>query len=101
MVMAEPGTQAEGRQSGIDGLPVVETSSYLGFVRRVIVGAGRRVGRGDIEALTELVAVRDNLEEAIAVAVQGLRTFGYSWADIGRVVGTTKQAAQQRYGKGE
>jgi hypothetical protein len=29
-------------------------------------------------------------------AVKGLRAYGYSWAEIGSRLGTTRQAAQQR-----
>ncbi|MDQ1426646.1 MAG: hypothetical protein QOK39_122 [Acidimicrobiaceae bacterium] len=88
-------------QGGIDDRVPVETQPFLGFVRRVIRSAGRRVAAGDIEALRDLVAVRDDLEAAIAEAVKGLRSdWDYSWADIGRVTGTTRQAAQQRYGSG-
>jgi hypothetical protein len=31
-------------------------------------------------------------------AIDGLRTFGYSWADIASRLGTTRQAVQQRWG---
>lgn len=95
-----PAPGAEARQDIVDALPRVETKPFLGFVRRVIRSAGRRVADGDIEALADLVAVRDDLEAAISEAVKGLRAdYQYSWADIGRVTNTTRQAAQQRYGQ--
>jgi hypothetical protein len=59
------------------------------------------VGDGDIEGLAGLVALRSEVDAAIAAAIEGLRspTWTYSWAQIAQVLGTTRQAAQQRYGK--
>ena len=39
------------------------------------------------------------IDTAITEAVKGLRTFGYSWAEIGARLGITRQAAQQRWGR--
>jgi hypothetical protein len=41
----------------------------------------------------------DEIDTAISQAVQGLRGFGYSWAEIGSRLGVTRQAAQQRWGR--
>jgi len=38
-------------------------------------------------------------EATLAEAVAEARTAGYSWALIGSTIGTTGQAAQQRYGR--
>jgi hypothetical protein len=79
----------------------VETSEFAAFAKRILRAYARRVGdEGDIEALTDLVALSTALDEAIANAVLGLRRANppYSWADIGRRLGITKQAAQQRWG---
>lgn len=43
-------------------------------------------------------AERAKAESEIAEAVAAARQAGYSWAAIGGAVGTTGQAAQQRYG---
>ena len=53
---------------------------------------------GDIESLTDMTALADDIEAAIRNAITGLREFGYSWADIGSRLGVTRQAAQQRWG---
>lgn len=70
------------------------------MVRRMLRAAGRRVGNGDYPDLADLVALRDVLEDAIAEAVEGMReqTPPCSWREVGLGLGTTKQAAQQRYG---
>jgi len=38
----------------------------------------------------------DEIDTALAEAVEALRTYGYSWAEIGSRLGITRQAAQQR-----
>lgn len=42
-----------------------------------------RVGDGDVEALALMLGLAEDIDAAIAVAVQGLRERGYSWAEIG------------------
>ena len=78
----------------------VETASFAAAVRRMIRAHGRRVADADPEDLADLAALRDVLDAAIAEAVAGQRArHGRSWADIGRGLGTTREAAYQRYGK--
>lgn len=77
-----------------------ETTDYAAMMRRMIRAHGRRVAAADDVDLVELVELRDVLEQAIADAVTGQREqLGRSWADIARGLGTSRQAAQQRYGK--
>ena len=59
----------------------------------------RRAADGDVEALTLMTGLADELDAAIAEAVKGLRSRGYSWAEIGSRLGITRQAAQQRWGQ--
>ena len=80
---------------------VVENDGFAAFVRRVVGAHGRRVGTGDVEALVDLVALSDHIDRAIGDAVCGLRRFGYSWAEIAARIGVTRQAAQQRWGRGD
>ncbi|GLX08578.1 hypothetical protein Misp03_55040 [Microbispora sp. NBRC 16548] len=77
---------------------VVENDEYAAFARRVIRAYGRRIATGDVEALADAVALVAELDTAIAHAVTGLRSQGYSWADIARPLNVTRQAAQQRWG---
>lgn len=79
----------------------VENSAFGAFAQRIMRAYSRRVGDGaDIEALTDLVALSSVVDDAIANAVRGLRQANppYSWAEIGRVLNISKQAAQQRWG---
>jgi predicted DNA-binding protein (UPF0278 family) len=76
----------------------VENDDYDAFVRRVLRAYARRVAKGDIDAITDMVAVSRELDALIGEAVNGLRAKGYSWSEIGARAGTTKQAAWQRWG---
>src|SRR5689334_1730776 len=78
--------------------PAVENDKYADFIRRAVRAYGRRVATGDIEALADLVALSLHLDRAVAEAVDGLRGFGYSWAELAARLGITRQAAQQRWG---
>ena len=76
----------------------IENDEYAAFVRRILHAYSRRVGDGDVEAVTLMLSLAEEIDTAIAEAVKGLRTCGYSWADIGSRLGITRQAAQQRWG---
>jgi hypothetical protein len=77
---------------------VTENDEYAAFARRVIRGYSHRIAAGDIDAITGMAALADELDTAIHHAVTGLRTQGYSWADIAARLGITRQGAQQRWG---
>ena len=78
---------------------VRENDEYVAFARRVLRAYARRVATGDVEALTLMTDLADEIDTAIGQAVKGLRAFGYSWAEIGSRLGVTRQAAQQRWGR--
>ncbi len=50
------------------------------------------------EALRTAVAARSAAERSIRDAVEQARAHGYSWAFVGRILGTSGEAARQRYG---
>ncbi|MDI6098192.1 hypothetical protein QLQ12_06190 [Actinoplanes sp. NEAU-A12] len=77
---------------------VVENDEYAAFVRRIIRAFARRVATGDVEALSDMVALSSQLDESIGDAVKGLRSHGYSWAEIADRLGISRQAAHQRWG---
>lgn len=76
-----------------------ETPEYAAFCRRIIKSYAKRVADADEVDLGEMIAVRDEMDAAIQAAVDGLRARGESWAYIGAGLGTTRQAAQMRFGK--
>ena len=77
---------------------LVENDDYAAFARRILRAYARRVADGDVEALTLMTDLANEIDTAIGQAVTGLRGFGYSWAEIGSRLGVTRQAAQQRWG---
>lgn len=78
---------------------ITEADKYGAFVRRIMRAYGRRVADRDIEGLSGLVTLRDELDVQIRDTAKALQAQGYSWAEIGRTLGISKQAAQQRFGK--
>ena len=78
--------------------PPVENSQYAAFARRILRAYARRICAGDIDALADITVLAADVDNAIRHAVTGLRTVGYSWAEIGARLGVTRQAAQQRWG---
>jgi hypothetical protein len=76
---------------------LVENDEYEAFIRRILRAYARRVGGGDIEALALMLGLAEEIDTSIAEAVKGLRSYGYSWAEIGSRLGITRQAAQQRW----
>lgn len=77
----------------------VETDQFLKFARRILRAAGKRVAEADEVELADLAALRTDVDNVIADAVDTWRKQGRSWATIGEALGMTKQGAQQRYGR--
>jgi hypothetical protein len=79
----------------------VETNEFDAFARRILRAYARRVAAGDIEALSSLSTLAAELDAVTRLAVAGLhgRPYRYSWAEIADRLGTTRQAAQMRYGE--
>lgn len=78
---------------------VTENAEYAKFARRILRLYSSRIATGDVESLTHLINLADDINDAIQQAVNGLRAAGYSWAEIGSRLGITRQAAQQRWGR--
>jgi hypothetical protein len=76
---------------------VVENDEFGAFARRIIRAYGRRIAGGDVEALRDLLALNVEIERATDNAIEGLRDAGYSWGEIASRLGTTRQAAHQRW----
>jgi DNA-directed RNA polymerase specialized sigma24 family protein len=77
-----------------------EAREYGGFVRRAIRGLSARAEHEDAAAvLSELVTASTALDAALRDAVDRLRAQGYSWAEIGALLNTSRQGAQQRFGR--
>lgn len=78
----------------------MENHEYFVMMRRMIRRYGERVAESDWTDLEEMLTLRAQLDDAIHTAVKGQRASGgFSWTDIGRGLGITRQAAQQRFGR--
>lgn len=73
-----------------------DIGAMLGRMGNALV---KRAEAGDVDALSVLVAASSLLNAQAGEAADALRAepWGYSWADIGRELGVTRQAAQQRF----
>ncbi|MGD9947542.1 MAG: hypothetical protein AB7U29_03570 [Desulfobulbus sp.] len=78
-------------------MKIVETNEWLGMLSRMIRAAGKRVADADEHELARLVGMRDELEIAIRVAIDGQRQIGRSWDHVGRALGISRQGAFKRY----
>jgi len=78
---------------------MTDTTEYLAFVRRILAALERRVAEADIDALTQMVELRGDLDRHIESAVRKLRNDDTpaSWADIGRAFGVRRQTVQERF----
>ncbi len=75
----------------------IETPAYLASLRRMIRAAGRRVGDADEVDLRELIALHDEVDQAVQTAVNGQRALGRSWRWIAAATGHSRQAAWKRW----
>lgn len=66
--------------------------------RRFANALARRAAEGDDVALEQLVEVREAVDLAIGDAARAMHGFGYSWTEIGRRVGLTRQGALKSFG---
>jgi len=78
-----------------------ETAEVADMVHRVARSLAKRAEGGDIDALEELVKLQRDLDGYIDRAARGLHAEPglYSWGEIGRWLGITRQAARQRFGQ--
>jgi hypothetical protein len=74
-----------------------ETPEVVAAVRRLIRVVGKRIATEDADDLLLLGELDDELRQAWRVAVQGIRRSGFTDREIGEVLGTTRQAVEQRW----
>lgn len=75
---------------------VRETPEVVEGVGRMIRGVGKRAA-ADVDALPLLAGLGDLVEQQLCEAAQACVAFGWSWADVGRAMGMSRQAAHQRF----
>jgi hypothetical protein len=102
------GMTAEDRRSGVNrSLTLaprrreVENPEFAAFIRRVLRAYARRAGAGDLDALGDLARLREKIDGHLVdvVAAHRHEPWSYSWQQIANALGTSRQAAQQRWRK--
>jgi hypothetical protein len=68
------------------------------MLSRTLRAMVRRAADGDQEVLSVLAGLEQQLHDAQRDAARELHARGHSWTFIGRELGITRQAAQQRFG---
>lgn len=53
----------------------------------------------ELRAIARFAARREQVERALAAAVEVARRNGRSWSEIGTMLGVSKQAAQRKYSR--
>lgn len=87
------------RQGKVDGRVKVETREYAQAVQRMVRALLVRAESGDLETITELTNLRHVVTAYLSQAARTLHdSCGYSWSEIGRAAGISKQAAASRWG---
>jgi hypothetical protein len=74
-----------------------ETPEVVAATRRLLRVVGKRVATEDPADLALLLELDEELRAAWKVAVTGIRRSGFTDREIGEVLGTTRQAVEQRW----
>jgi hypothetical protein len=86
------------RKGDIDGVDGVGPARLMDAVGRLTAA----MSAGDESPLEAVVAARDLarcVEGAMRASVERARDMGHTWQEIGEVLGTSRQAAFQRFGR--
>jgi len=76
-----------------------ETGTRVKDAKRLVERTIAHRVAGDIDELGAFDELRESVNKAERFAVRQLRQEGWSWADIAKRLGVSKQAAQQRFGE--
>ncbi|GIM64038.1 HTH domain-containing protein [Planomonospora venezuelensis] len=66
---------------------------------RTAVDADEPSEESPLEELMRIARAKHDLAAAEAVAVRRARIHGFSWAEIGTMLGVSRQAMHKKYGK--
>ena len=75
-----------------------EAPDMAAAISRMTRGLTRRAAEGDLEALSALAEAERAAHLALEAAGAAAHDHGYSWTEIARELGITRQAAQHRFG---
>jgi hypothetical protein len=101
--MSGQATSADGRPRGKVTLSprrrqrYRETPEVVVATRRLIRAIGKRIATEDPPDLLLLAELEQEVRHAWQIAVEGIRGSGFTDREIGEVLGTTRQAVEQRW----
>lgn len=75
----------------------VESPELGDAILRMLLALVRRAGEGDDQALEQLHRIDTEADRLLTEGARAAYAKGYSWADIGRLLGTTRQSAWERF----
>lgn len=78
-----------------------EAPEFSAFVRRILRAMGRRAASGDLESLAAMRELRRELDAITAQAARAANASGYSWGDIARELGVSRQYAHRTWAGAE
>jgi Protein of unknown function (DUF3887) len=86
-----------GEFGKVPGGPATDPSAEAGrdLVERMLSGRSA----GALEAISVAQSIVRGAEEGLAMAVRQARDAGHTWAEVGQRLGTSRQAAFQRFGR--
>lgn len=76
-----------------------EAADMAAMFRRFARAMSKRAGDGELEALSVIQTAINDLDAQLVVAARAAHSepFSYSWTEIGRELGISRQAARQRF----
>jgi hypothetical protein len=96
----------ERREGNLDNVPNTVPADHPPVLPRVIAaarvaldGVPEDAAPTPLEAVTVVRSLARVVEDGLREAVQLARQAGHTWAEIGELLGTTRQAAFQRFGR--
>ena len=97
---------SEIREGNLDNVPDVAPASnppvltrVLSAARVAVDGVSEDATPAPLEAVTVVRSLARVVEDGLREAVHQARQAGHTWAEIGELLGTTRQAAFQRFGR--
>jgi hypothetical protein len=79
--------------------PRKSDEEFNGFARRMIRAYGKRAGEADPWVAKDLLALQDEIEKAVILAIAQYKQAGLSWRDIADELGIDRVACFKRYAK--
>ncbi len=86
------------RRRGQKSERIIENDSYVDGVKRLVRAQGKRAG-ADLEMFALFAESVDYARARLQEAADQFIALGYSYGDIGRGLGITRQAAWKRFGR--